>query len=362
MREFEASGLLETGGPGIWDALAGDPTFHFDRRALALLVEDQSRWSHRWVRPPARVLSRVTVGVITLAKRALPFQFSNHRLLDRLGIWFLSRFVSEAGGELLLRHFVIETNVLAFIARNSGLEEPTLRPESLDELDDNAVIVHDVNLYEVLAALGNRPLPRPEVRDKPLDYSMLEVGPIDVGRRRRWMRLDLETGMAMMNIAFCLLTTASEYRKAVHSLQLDESVLGCLAEITGDATFNRWKPAGFIPIVRTARDVPRDLFAHAVIHEYIHARLLRLAATEPPSPASPALPPTSVANAPSWGEKRFLPQERSDLGGGVAAGDGGGSCNAVCQPGSTTASTNSSGVRSATSRGTSGVTPVPPKS
>ncbi len=275
MREFEASGLLATGGPGIWDALAGDPTFHFDRHALALLVEDQNRWSHRWVRPPARVLSRLAVALITLVKRALPFQFSNHRLLDRLGIWFLSRFVSEAGGELLVRHFVIETNVLAFIARNSGLDEPTLRPGSLDELDDNAVIVHDVNLYEVLAALGNRPLPKPADRSGPLDYSMLEVGPIDVGSRRRWMRLDLETGMCLMNAAFCLLTTAPEYRKAVHSLQLDESVLGCLAELTGDHMFNTWKPSGYIPIVRTSRDVPRDLFAHAVIHEYIHARLLR---------------------------------------------------------------------------------------
>jgi hypothetical protein len=208
-------------------------------------------------------------------KRILPFQLSNHQLLDRLGIWFLSRFVSEAGGEMLLRHFVIETNVLAFIARNSDLDEPTLRPGALDDLDDNAVIVHDINLYEVLAGLGNRPLPRPEERLTPLDYSMLEVGPIDTGGKRRWMRLDLETGMCFMNIAFCLLTTAQEYRRAVHSLQLDESVLGCLAELTGDDMFNTWKPSGFIPIVRTNRDVPRDLFAHAVIHEYAHARLLR---------------------------------------------------------------------------------------
>lgn len=275
MREFSASQLLETDGPDIWDALAGDPTFHFDRRALALLVEDQGRWSYRWVRPPARVLSRVAVALITLVKRLLPIQFSNHRLLDRLGMWFLSRFVSEAGGELLLRHFVIETNVLAFIARNAGLDEPTLRPTSLNELDDNAVIVHDINLYEVLSALGNRPLPRPEDRLAPLDYSMLDIGPIDAGERRRWRRLDLETGMCFMNVAFCLLTTSQEYRRAVHSLQLDESVLGCLTDLTGDEAFRSWRPAGYIPIVRTGRDVPRDLFAHAVIHEYIHARLLR---------------------------------------------------------------------------------------
>ena len=273
MVELRPSQMLDAGGPGIWEALAGDPTFNFDRHALALLRRDQSRWSHRWVRPPARVLSRIVVAVIVLVKRVLPFQFSSHRLLDRLGIWFMTRFVSEEGGELLLRHFVIETNVLAFIARNSGYEEPTLRPNRLDELDENAVIVHDLNLYQVLAALGGRPLPRPEVRSAPLDYSMLEVGPIQHSTTRKWLRLDLETGLALMNIVFSLLTTSGEYRRAVHSLQLDESVLAILAELTGDEVFRSWKPAGYIPIVRTNRDVPRDLFAHAVIHEYIHARL-----------------------------------------------------------------------------------------
>ena len=75
-----------------------------------------------------------------------------------------------------------------------------------------------------------------------------------------------------MNIMFALLTTSSEYRRAIHSLQLDESLLGCLAELTGDELFRIWRPAGYVPIVRTNRDVPRDLFAHAIIHESIHAR------------------------------------------------------------------------------------------
>ena len=282
MSDLRPSQMIDGPGPGIWDALAGDPTFQFDRRALGLLETDQSRWSHRFIRPPARVLSRVVVAVIVLIKRVLPFEFSSHRLLDRLGIWFMSRCVSIEGGELLLRHFVIETNVLAFIARNSGLDEPTLRPGRLDELDDNAVIVHDLNLYEVLAGLGNRPLPRPESRISPLDFSMLEIEPVDVTVTRRWLRLDLETGLCFMNLAFATLTTSDEYRRAVHSLQLDESVLGILAELTGDELFRTWKPAGFIAIVRTNRDVPRDLFAHAVIHEYIHARLLHHAARAEP--------------------------------------------------------------------------------
>lgn len=274
MGDMRPSQILDTGGPGIWDALAGDPTFHFDREALALLEKDQQRWSHRFVRPPARVLSRIVVALITLVKRVLPFEFSSHSLLDRLGIWFMSRFVSEEGGKLLLRHFVLETNVLAFIARNSGVAEPTLRPMNLDQLDDNAVIVHDLNLYAVLAGLGGHRLPGPEDRHGPLDFSMLQVDRIETSPKRRLLHFDLETGMCFMNIMFCLLTTSGEYRKAVHSLQLDESVLGCVAELTGDDVFRSWKPAGYNPIVRTNRDVPRDLFAHAVIHEYIHARLL----------------------------------------------------------------------------------------
>lgn len=262
-------------GPGVWEALAGDPTFQFDRRALALLATDHSRWSHRFLRPPARLVSRVAVALIVLIKRILPFEFSSHRLLDRLGIFFMSRFVSEEGGELLLRHFAIETNVLAFIARNSGLQEPTLRPTTLDQLDDNAVIVHDLNLYEVLAGLGNRPLPDPRISR--LDYSMIELGPLTASTKRRLLRLDLETGLCLMNIAFSLLTTSGQYRKAVHSLQLDESVLAILSELTGDEVFRSWKPAGCLPVIRTNRDVPRDLFAHAVIHEYAHARLQALA-------------------------------------------------------------------------------------
>jgi hypothetical protein len=281
MSEVRPSQMMETSGLGIWQALAGDPTFHFDRRALRLLEVDQSRWSHRFVRPPVRVLSRIVVGAITVAKRLLPFEFSSHRLLDRLGMWFMSRFVSEEGGELLLRHFVIETNVLAFIARNGGQDEPTLRPVDLDQLDDNAVIAHDLNLYEVLAGLGGRPFPRPEHRSTPLDFSMLAIDEITTSSRRRLVRLDLETGMCLMNIVFCLLTTSDEYRRAVHSLQLDESILSCLAELTGDEVFRSWKPSGYIPIVRTNRDVPRDLFGHAVIHEQIHARLLEHGSSGP---------------------------------------------------------------------------------
>ena len=268
----EPRSLVDRPGPGIFDALRGDPSLYFDREALRLLELDQLGFSHRFVRVPLRVLSRLIVGVIVLIKRMLPFEFSNHHLLDRLGIWFLSRCVSPHGAALLLRHFVVETNVLAFIARNAGLDEPSLRPTNLEQLNDNAVIVHDLNVYELLAGLEGKDLY--SRGSYPLDYSMLMVPEIDSGSRRRFLRLDLEAGLSMMNIAFALLTTNLEYQRAIHSLALDECLLGCIAELTGDEAFRAWRPPGYALVVRTNRDVPRYLYGHAVVHEYIHGRLL----------------------------------------------------------------------------------------
>ncbi|HKY47414.1 MAG TPA: hypothetical protein VJQ79_05445 [Acidimicrobiia bacterium] len=268
----EPRSMVDRPGPGIFDALRGDPSLYFDRDALRLLELDQSGFSHRFLRPFFRIGSRMLVALIVFIKRMLPFEFSNHDLLDRLGVWFMSRFVSRHGGELLLRHFVVETNVIAFIARNTGLTEATLRPTSLEQLTDNAVVIHDLNVYELLAGLEGKDLY--QRGSWPLDYTMLHVPEIDASGERRWLKLDLESGLSCMNIAFALLTTNLEYQRAVHSLQLDESLLGCIAELTGDEAFRAWRPVGYALIVQTNRDVPRYLYGHAVVHEYIHARLI----------------------------------------------------------------------------------------
>ncbi len=57
-------------------------------------------------------------------------------------------------------------------------------------------------------------------------------------------------GLSFMNIAFAALTTNLEYQRAVHSLQLDESLLGCLAELTGDEAFRAWRPPGYALVVQ----------------------------------------------------------------------------------------------------------------
>lgn len=67
-----------------------------------------------------------------------------------------------------------------------------------------------------------------------------------------------------------------EYRRAVHSLRLDNSLLGVLAALTGDDTFLTWRTA-LLPVrVDSNIDVPAAVYEHALICEYALARLCRI--------------------------------------------------------------------------------------
>jgi hypothetical protein len=242
------------------------PEPRFDQRVVELLARDRRRWTRRWLHRPASVASRVLVALICLLKRLLPFQFAAHAAMDRLCIWFLRRCVSPEAGELLVRHFVVETNLLNVLVDNAPGDLPRveLLPTSLAELGDGAVIQHDLNVYDLVRDLG-------EPEGAP-DLSALEVPAIDPERAtRRFLNLDIETALCCMNVPFAWCLTAEEYRRAVGSLELDDTLLACLADLAGDAALRSWRPEGYL-----ARDVPRAVYAHAVLCEHAHTRLREL--------------------------------------------------------------------------------------
>ncbi len=260
--------------PTVWATLLADPTQPFDRATLHMVLRDQRRWSRTWLYPPARIASRIMVTIICVIKRLLP-PFSAHSTMDKLCVWFLRHFVSPEASALLIRHFVVETNLLNFVVRNAGhrvLGEVTLKPTTLAELGNSAVIEHDLNVYRVLLSLHLAD------RSSTLDFSMLTVPPIDPEpHRRRVLQLDIQTALCLMNIPFALCLTVGEYRRAVHSLRLDDSLLAALASLTGDTTFHRWRPSGAVVRLDSNVDVPRAVYEHAVICEHAHAWLLHLA-------------------------------------------------------------------------------------
>ena len=264
----------------IWSAILADPTLPFDPDTLDLVVADQQGWSRRWLYPPARVCSRLAVAVIVAIKLLVPFRA--HRTMDRLCVWFLRRCVAPEAATLLIRHFVVETNLLEFILRNTGVQQHgvTLRPTTIVELGNRAVIEHDVNVYDTLAAVGAVARERP-LHTRPLgelDFSMLEVAPIDADLgATRLLRLDIQTALCLMNIPFALCLTRDEYRRAVHSMRLDESLLRLLSTLTGDPAFTTGRPRGTTVRVDSWEDVPRAVYEHAVICEYAHAYLRQIA-------------------------------------------------------------------------------------
>ena len=278
--------------PDVWELMLLDPSVPIDPAILRLMVRDQRRASRSYIYPWLRILSRVAVTCIVVGKRLLPFQFRAHATMDRLCLWFLRRFVAPDAVSLLIRHFIVETNLLNFAVRNAqvpGLAEVELRPTALSGLGDRAVIEHDLNVYRVLLGLGARGrLRQPRRGTTELDFSMLDVPATDPEpATRRLVNLDIQTALCLMNIPFALCLTSAEYRRAVHSMSLDTSLFFVLAELTGDQTFLGWRN-GVQPVRMQGNvDVPRAVYEHAVLCEYAHARLRDLARTLPSAHSQP---------------------------------------------------------------------------
>jgi hypothetical protein len=266
--------------PRIWDLMLVDPSAPMDPDTLRLMVQDQRRASRAYIYPWLRIVSRVAVTCIVLGKRLLPLQFRAHATMDRLCVWFLRRFVAPDAVRLLIRHFLVETDLLNFVVRNAcvpGLDEVKLRPTALSDLGNRAVIEHDLNVYRVLLKVGAAGPPTTPRKAAELDFSMLDVAVPDPEEEvRRLMNLDIQTALCLMNIPFALCLTASEYRRAVHSLTLDTSLLSVLAALTGDPVFLGWRNDVQPLRVNTNIDVPLTVYEHAVLCEYAHARLRKL--------------------------------------------------------------------------------------
>jgi hypothetical protein len=274
---------FDPSGPSLWTVMAADPAIPMDSETLRLVISDQRRPSRTFLYPWIRVLSRAAVTLIVIGKRACPVRFSAHGAMDRMCLWFLRRFVSPAAVSLLIRHFLVETSLLNFALANAGLlaegtaggvSEVSLRPVTLAGLGNRAVIEHDLNVYRVLYALGDAPRGGDGRWSRGLDFSMLAIPAVDPEPgTRRLLNLDIQTALCLMNIPFSFCLTPEEYRRAVHSLRLDASLLTVLATLTGDDTFLSWRPAAPPVRVDSNIDVPVTVYQHALACEYALARL-----------------------------------------------------------------------------------------
>jgi hypothetical protein len=222
-----------------------------------------------------------------LVERLLPFPVGSERALNWMGPRFLRRFASPEALEYVLRHFVIESNLINFVARNSAADdvlEVSLRPTSADGLGDdggvNAVVRHDANIFNLVIDLGEShtaDVTRTRASHE-LDFSMLKIPDFDLEPGvRRWINLDLESTLHVTVAALALFMDGATAERAVNSFQLDESMLACIASMTGDPDFRTWTPVKFPNWLGMTNNVGRDLHWHLIVNEYAHERLCRMA-------------------------------------------------------------------------------------
>ncbi|MFN8051808.1 MAG: hypothetical protein U0Q22_10250 [Acidimicrobiales bacterium] len=291
IRDQLGLGPRDRRNPTLWESIALDPTLGVPDDSRVVQVRNLRRPSRHFVAPILRPVCQALVTFLLAVKR-LPGlrKVGSPDGLSAVTAPLLVRLCSPETAEMLIRHFIVETQLVNFVARNSGSDavaEVDLLPTSPDELGDhdgmNAVVLHDVNIFNLVIDLGEAT--DADLSTRPvgeLDFSMLTIPPIDVQPgRRRWINLDVQSSMSLMCLVLAWFMDFATAERAINSFQLDESLMAAIASLTGDPTFRTWTPVQFPHWLGTTGDVARDLLWHFMVHEFAHTRLTSMATSLP---------------------------------------------------------------------------------
>lgn len=271
--------------PNPWLALYLDRSTPIDDEVKRAWLGDSSSWSRQFVLPFVRPVARLSIIAIQVLKVFIP-RVAFSRALHRLLAWGMENFIRPEANWLILRHFHLGSQVLAFIARNAPVEVPTnpLRPMHIRDVREDMFLVHDLNLYNFIINLNTALIDagkRLEHVPAP-DLSMIERPPLelaDMPRRRRNF-LDLQSAIELFTPIYQLLLTDSDFWRATNSLQLDETI-GLYAATILDARSHLVLVNNGHPMVpmSTLRAGYR-LTLHGLSTEMLHAFLTELKTRE----------------------------------------------------------------------------------
>jgi len=216
--------------PDPWLAMYLDRSTPLNAEVKQAWLADSSSRSRQFVLPFMRPLARTLIVLIQILKVFTPRRLAFSRTLHRLLAWGMENFLRPEANWLILRHFHLGSQVLAFIGRNSGVEVPAnpLRPAAIADVREDMFLVHDLNLYNFIIHLNrNLQAAGRELTyvDRP-DLSMIEQPALrleDMPRRRRNF-LDLQSSIELFTPIYQLLLTDSDFWRATNSLQLDETI------------------------------------------------------------------------------------------------------------------------------------------
>ncbi len=225
--------------PNPWLALYLDKSSPLSDEIKQAWLTDSASTSRQFLMPIVRPLARTCIVVFQLLKGLLPKRWQAPMFLHRILAEGLEAWVTPQANWMILRHFHLGSDILAFLAANAGVTIPSrpLRPMKLDDLKDNLFVQHDVNLFNfvinlnrALADEGRTLTPVPQ-----LDLSMVNECPLRLADmpHGRTNRIDIETAIEIFTPVYQLLLTDNDFWRACNSLQLDETIGIYAARLTG---------------------------------------------------------------------------------------------------------------------------------
>jgi hypothetical protein len=181
-------------------------------------------------------------GLVKVLRAISPRYPNLNGLLHKSIHWGLRVFGSPECNTLILRHFHVGTELLAFMKANAGIDPDLvktvpLKPLTLKDLEDNVFLQHDLNVFNfiielnlALRAAGKEIMPPERV-----DFSM--ISDIDPEFERfptgQLNRIDIQTAVEFYTPLYALMLPRADFMRASHSLQLDEIVGVYIGRILG---------------------------------------------------------------------------------------------------------------------------------
>ena len=226
--------------PDPWLALLLDRSTFIDENVKAALMRNNASRARQFFLPLARPLARLSIVLVQLIRIFLPNTATSPRALHAIICWGMKHFVSRDANYLILRHFNIGSQILAFLNKNitgGVLPSHPLTPRVIDDVGGNVFVQHDINIYnfiiEVSAWLRAQGT---DVQKKPpgtVDFSMIKEFDIDIPPEKWHNFIDLQSAIEMYTPMFGLLLSDSDFWRASNSLQLDETVAIYVARLFG---------------------------------------------------------------------------------------------------------------------------------
>ncbi len=230
--------------PNPWMAIYLDRSIPIAEEVKRAWLADAASKSRQYLLPIARPLARTMIVVIQLIKILLPSAFTSSRVLHCLLAWSLKTFVSPHANWLILRHFNLGAEILAFIGGN--VPDVTIPPlndmrlTNLEQIKNDAFLKHDLNVFNFVIYLNRQLLDQRrqlEAIATP-DFSAIGDGHPAIERMpNRWTNIvDLHTAIELYTPIYQLFLTDNDFWRATNSLQLDETIAIYVSKLLNDPT------------------------------------------------------------------------------------------------------------------------------